>query len=518
MRLVLIIAWAAMIGGRSAAAEIASNGAGGGAWSDPSTWRGKKAPGPDDDVVIQKNDVVIFDRAGDGKPSCRKLLIDPRGGLTFKTGGGKVVLAVGDVIESFGAIRLDGTKSASDDFELRLAGDVAAKRLVKIGKGGALLLYGRANLPNGGRNVAIVSPPDKEPILGQVEAEGVVMIDWQRARVQDVKLNAKTIDNTGAKPNERLKLVDNQFGGLARVYSQGCDTPEIVRNTFDNSNGKPVAEPAINIHSSQLAEIRENVVRGEFSTGIAINVAVDAVLTGNSIEKCAIGIQGGYGVPNVMIKQATIRGCADGIKLEGASGVLEDVTVEGANTAYYQTNCRLQLNSFRVKDLAKKGVAIAFDTGTLSLLNCDLAPDDVKIAPQKPDPAKPPPPETVTSLQYIVVAAKGAPPGALVEVRTATPALPAGAADPNVRSSPAALDAGLTPLPKALTPIIVKAWSFDSLGKPLPAPEYVVKVLGPVAKEGADRPVLATQPYRPAPRASRFDPNDKMPTVEVKLK
>jgi hypothetical protein len=500
----------------SGAAEIASNGVGGGPWSDPATWRGKKVPGPDDDAVIQKNDVVIFDRADNGKPTCRKLQIDPRGGLSFKSGGGKLVLAVTDGIESFGPIRLDGTKSASDDFELRLVGDAPAKRLIKLNKGGALLLYGRAELPNDRRNVALVAPPDKEPLPGLVENQGAVTIDWQRARLVDVKLQGMTIDNTGAKPNERIKLIDNRFVGQARIFLQGCDTPEIVRNQLDNTPGKPFAEPAIHCHSCPLAEIKDNVVRGGFATGIAINVATDNVVSNNTIEKCAIGIQGGYGVPNVMIKHATIRDCEAGIKLESATGVLEDVTVQGATTAYYQTSSRLQLTGFRVKELAKKGVVVEFDSGTLSLLNCELKPEDIKILPQKP--VEKPPPELITCLQYAVVKVKGNPPGSLVEVRTSAPPLPAGAADPNVRNSPAPINDGLTPLPGALMPVIVKAWSFNLAGQLVKGPEYTVKVLGPAAKEGADRPVLKAQPFRPPPAAFRADLNDKTPTLEVMVK
>src|SRR5207253_2009687 len=143
-------------------------------------------------------------------------------------------------------IRLDGTKSATDDFELRLIGDAATKRVVKLGKHGALLLYGRADLPNGRHNVALVSPPNlKEPVFGLVDCSGAATIDWQRASLKGVKLQALNIDNTGAKPNERLKLVDNLFSDAARFYFQGCDTPEIVRNQFDNLEGKPVAEAAI---------------------------------------------------------------------------------------------------------------------------------------------------------------------------------------------------------------------------------------------------------------------------------
>ena len=509
-----------VFGGTTHAAEIASNGVGGGPWSDPATWRGKTVPGAKDDVVIQKNDVVVFDRNDDGKTSCGKLLIDPRGGLTFKTGGGKLVCAVADGIESFGAIRLDGTKSASDDFELRLIGDALPKRLVKVAKGGALLLYGASGLPEGQVNVALTAPQtagQKEDLLGQVETDGGASIDWQRAHVGDVKLPAKKIDNTGAKPNERIKLVDNRFSGAARVYCVSCDTPELVRNTFDNRKGKPVVEPAINIYASQLAEIRENTVHGEFGAGITINIATDAVLIGNTIEKCAVGIQGGGGVPNVMIKQATIRGCEAGISLASATGVLEDVLVEGTTTAFYQTASKLQLNNFRVKDLLpKKGIAVSFDSGTLSLLNCELRSEDIQILPQKP--ADKGPPEIITSLQYVVVAVKGAPAGALVEVRTSKPAPAVGAADPNVRGSPVPVIDGLTPLPQSVTPLIVKAWSFDALGKPLPVPEYTVKVLVSTAKPGADRPVIATQIFRPAPTAFRAELNDKKPTLEVPLK
>jgi hypothetical protein len=516
-RLALLLMFALLLPGGAGAAEIATNGVGGGAWSDPATWRAKKTPGATDDVVIQKNDVVVFDRADDGKPTCRKLQIDPRGGLTFKTGAGKLVLAISDGIETFGAIRLDGTKFATDDFELRLLGDAPAKRLIKLGKGGALLLYGGPDLPGGRRNVALVSVTAKEPMLGTVECAGAGTIDWQRAAVKDVKLTATSIDNTGAKPNERLKLADNLFTGLGRIHLQGCDTPEIVRNRFGNLAGTIINEPAIHLHTCPLAEIKDNVIRGGFAIGIGTYIATDNVLIGNTIEKCTIGINGGYGVPNVMIKQATIKGCDAGIKLEGATGVLEDVTIEGGTAAFYQSNSRLQLTGFRVKQLAKKGVAVELETGTLSLLNCDLRPDDLKIAPQKPDPAKPPV-DPVTCLQYLVVAVKGAPAGALVEVRTSLPALAAGAADANVRNSPAALNGGHTPLASALTPLLVKSWHYNPLGKPMPAPEYSLKVLGVAAKGAATRPILATQTFRPQPNAYRADPNDKTPTVEVLIK
>jgi len=241
------------------AAEIASNGIGGGAWSDPTTWRGRKVPTADDDVVIQKNDVVTFGR-GDGKPTCRKLQIDPKGGLTFKTGAGKLVFTVSDGIETFGAIRLDGTKSASDEFEIRLIGDAATKRVIKLGKGGALLLYGRANLPDGKRNVALVAPPDKEQAPGLVECNGAAMIDWQRATIKDVKLYAIGLDNTGAKANERLIILAPECRASTvrgathrRSFAISSTTSAARRPARPRLTLTPVRSPRLRTTSSRAA-------------------------------------------------------------------------------------------------------------------------------------------------------------------------------------------------------------------------------------------------------------------------
>src|ERR1700722_7903976 len=90
------------------AAEISTNGIGGGAWSDPATWSTKAVPGPKDDVIIRKFDAVVFDRNDDGKVSCARLQIDPKGVLMFKTGAGKQTFCVAEAIETYGTIKLDG--------------------------------------------------------------------------------------------------------------------------------------------------------------------------------------------------------------------------------------------------------------------------------------------------------------------------------------------------------------------------------------------------------------------------
>jgi hypothetical protein len=511
-----------LLGGPAAAAEISTNGLGGGPWSDPDTWRDKKAPGPLDDVIIRKLDVVVFDRADDGKPTCRKVQIDPKGGLTFKTGAGKLALTVPEGIEAFGPIRLDSTRSAKDHFTIRLTGDKDAKRQIKLGRGGALLLYGRAGLPDNGRNVVLSagpSPDPKEMWQGLVDADGSVMIDWQRARIDSVKLLAQKIDNTGAKPNERLRVAECQFTGAARFSCTGCDTPEVNKNTFDYSGTYVIPEPALHMHSSPLAEVKGNRVSGSFNVGLGLYAQSDCVLTDNMVEKCTHGLSGGYGLPNLMVKQLTIRGCEHGVRLEGGSGVLEDVLVEGATTAYQQSNSTLQAINLQVKELSKKGgLAVLHEGGALVLQNCNIVPGQIKLGTQSAPPAGKPAPIPVVCQQCLIIRVKDAPAGARVEVRTASPAVPAGAADLNVRNSPAPLVNGLTPGPASLSPLIVKAWSLDLGGKPVVAPEYAVKILGIAPKEGADRPVLKTVAFRPPEMAFRTPGEEGSPTLEVSLK
>lgn len=499
------------------AAEVTTNGTGGGPWSDPATWRGKAVPGPKDDVVIQKFDVVQFDKNDDGKISCHKLQIDPRGALMFKTGAGKQVCCIADAIDSFGVIKLDGTKSATDFLELRMVGDSAEKRKIKLNKGAALLLYGKANLPDDKRNVALSSPKtaeQKDDLLSLVTADGFVSFDWQRASFLNIKLQVQKIDNTGAKANERLNLIENQFVGVSRIWFHTCDSPVIAKNSFDYKEKAALTEAAISVYFGPLSEIKGNTIRGAFQSGVTIGYQSDTVLEGNTIERCGTGLIGGYGIPNTMIKKCTIRGCETGIKLEGATGVIEDTIVEGATTAFNQQNAILQLTNFQIKDLNPKGVAVFHEGGKLSLLNCNITPAQIKLAPAaataKDDP--------VTSLQFAIVRVKDAPADALVEVRTADPKLAADATDSNVRNSPAPLTLGLTPLPRSLNPLIVRAWTMDLKGKLLPMPEYNVKVLGPAPKEGAARPLLKMVTFRPMENAFRAALDDVTPTLEVSLK
>jgi hypothetical protein len=498
------------------AAEISTNGIGGGKWSEAATWRGNKVPNGDDAVVIQKNDVVTFDRDDDGKVSCKSMQIDPKGVLLFKTNAGKQTCCVAEGIVSFGIIKLDGTRSADDLIELRMVGATPDKRKIKLNKNAALLLYGKANLKDNKRNVALTSPklPDqKDDILALIETDGFVSIDWQRARFYDVKLQAQKLDNTGAKSNERLNIVGNQFTGRSRLWLHTCDTPVIAKNSFDYTEKAALTESAISMVICPLGEVKNNVVRGAFATGITTSYNGDYIVEGNLVEGAAIGLNSGYGAANSSFRKCIIRNCETGISFEGVSGVIEDTLVEGAMTAFRHENCNLQVTNLQIKGLNAKGTAINFVSGKLSLLNCNIDPKQIKVGPP-PATAKDNP---ITCLQYAIVGVKGAPPGSLVDMRTNDAKLAADATDPNVRNSPAGLVDGHTPLAKALNPLIVRAWTIDLKGKLLPAPEYNVKVLGPAPKEGAARPVLKMMTFRPAESTFRAKLDDPTPTLEVKL-
>ena len=154
MKAVVSLLLTACAAGSAVSAEITSNGTGGGLWSDPATWHGRQVPGPRDDVAIRKYDVVSFDRIDETEPSCHRLQIDPKGVLQFKVNAGRVVCTLPDVVESFGTIKLDGTRSVKDHLELRLTGD---RRRLILRKGAGLLLYGHAQSPPGKKNVSVYS-------------------------------------------------------------------------------------------------------------------------------------------------------------------------------------------------------------------------------------------------------------------------------------------------------------------------------------------------------------------------
>lgn len=510
------------------AAEITSNGSGGGDWSNPGTWLGKTPPGPDDDAVIQKGDVVDFERDDSGKITCQKLFIDPRGAFRLKPGIGKSTCCLANGVEARGLIQIDATKSASDTLELRLVGTDNTKRMIKLLKGASLLVRGRAELPEGKHNALLTSPQladQKTEIEGNVQAlKGGVMLDLQRADVLSTVIRADDIDNTGARGNERLNVAECRFTGRARLWLNQCDTPAIKKNTFAHPGPKYAENTgAILVSQCPLAEIRGNTVQG-FHYGVQAAHPDGCTVVANTIEKCGTGFHLGFGRNNSLY-QNTARDCERGFDFfHTQMASLEDNTAEACKVAIRQVCSSVQVASLDVTKMPKDGIGVLYDAhetrcdGSVMLINCKIGANQVKFAqPPKLMPGTPPP---VLAMYCVVVGVKDTPPGTAIDVRTVNPmmALAPGAMDPNVRNVPAPIDKGLTPVPRPAgtprdaLPIIVKAWSIDATGKSTPAPEYEIRVQTPDAR------VVKSLRVTPQERWFRAKADDPTPTVEVSLK
>lgn len=502
------------------AEEFHSNGVGGGDWSDPASWREKKPPGPGDDAVISRGDVIEFDRNDEGKTSCKQIFIDPKGVFAFKSGVGRVLCCVGGQVEAYGTLKIDGTRSAADKLELRLVADVVADRRVKIMKGGSLAVSGRRNLAHGKHNVAITTPLAKEITVasGTIEATPNSLVDVQRAQIENLNLFATQIDNTGAKVNERINIVESHFTGLAHLTIYSCDSPLIAGNLFEMSGSPGFKESAILIVLCPLAEIRDNTVRNRYGMGIQARQMVDSALVNCTFEGMPVGVYW-YGT-NGMLKGLKVKDCYTGITTTSMSGVLEDIVIDNCATSYSHAGATAQLTNVTITNLPKDGVAVSYASGPLTLLNCNVKPEQVVLTTKAPAKAKDGVP-LVECLNFLVVGTKGKlPAGALVELKTAQrpPGLAPNAADPNVRNSPARiLSNGLTPLPQSLEPLIAKAWIIDDETKVVPAPKYTLSILAPATETGAPAKTLVSQAVTPDASWYRPESNSIAPTVEVKL-
>jgi len=502
------------------AKEVTSNGLGGGRWSDAATWRGGAVPTAEDDAVIAARDTVLFDRDDVDAPTCKQLILDPQSNLAFQSGLGKRTLTVNGPIEAYGSLKMHAA-AVADEMEIRLASTVATERVIKLARGGALLVLGRPDLPKGRYNAALtVSAPPvlKVVATGTLTAGQRTVLDLQNTRVDNIAISASGIDNTGAKPNERCNFTGNRFTGFSTLALAICDTPVIVRNEFEAQKSAMVRPSAMAIASCPLAEIRGNRIIGAYAIGISVS-ASECSITDNAIADCAQGIVWHNG--SAMLKHNTIRNCKTGLNLRTVTGSAEDTFIDGGDLPISTASAKVQLTSVIITN-PPPGALMEINRSSVGLLNCNIRPEQIKSVRDdtlprivsESDPA-------VETLEFLVVGLKGTvPPRAQVEVVTSNPATPRapGAADLNIRNSPCPVRAnGLTALPQSLTPLIVKSWMMDEDGKVVSAPEYTLNVLEPPAEAGAKPRVLKTLKLKPDQSWFRAQPNDLKPTVEVEL-
>lgn len=497
-----------------AAAEVTTNGTGGGTWSDATTWRRGAVPKSEDEVTIRKGDAVVFDRK-DGKAACAKLFIDPRGSLTFKKGAGKLVFVTPGPIECFGVIKLDGTGSADDFHELRLTGKTLADRTVKLEKGAGLIASGKARLPGGKKNVVLTSKapdPKAADVTGLIEIKGGVL-DVQRAELHDLKINGQDMDNTGTKPGERCNVMDNRFVGRSNLSLTSCDTPVVTGNSFEYP-GQPWQLPAaIALNGCPLAEVKRNSIKGYYYYAFSVYGCTDCVVSGNTTEKCYVGA---YCVGTAAFRGNTFREAGVGFTVTSMTGTIDDTVFEKTQIGISLAGATVQMSNCTAVKPPKGFKMVDFSAGEVTLINCNFGPEMINLPKVLPKAEKP----LVTCYQILVVKVNGKlPEDSQVDARTARPAKPLapGATDLNVRNAPAALVGGRTPLPESLSPLLLKSWVIEKDGKTTPAPEYTVNVLAP-AEEGKPAKVLKTLTVRPDAKWFRPRANDATPTLEVSLK
>jgi hypothetical protein len=506
----------------ASAAEITSNGTGGGKWDDTATWRGKVVPAPGDEVVIAKDDTVVFERNDDGKISCKQLFLDPRSKLTFKTGG-KRILCVDGVVESHGTIQLDATSSADDHFELRLVAAKNEDREIRLRKGANLTLLGKPKLADGKRNVIVTSmpPPVKPgmatpPVGNLVNKDQGVSIEFQNTRFDELSIYLTGIDNTGSKPGERANINGCRFGGRARVTFNGCDTGTVTNCVFDETEGGYGASPyaAVHLYGSPLTEVKNNVFRGR-TYGVMGQAQNESVVVGCVFEKCSAGVYW-FGT-NGMLKDLTIRECDTGLITTSMSGSLEDITIEKCKVGYNHAGATVQATNLVIKDVPKDCKVIEYSSGPLVLLNCPIKPEDVKMNLQALASVKPD--YTPVEWWYFVVAdVKGkVPEDSFVSAKTVGVTIAAGADDPNVRNSPAPIVKGRTPLPKTVQALTVRGQKIDVAGKIHAAPSYTLGVYAPPEKEGSPPKLLKSATVMPLADWYRPKPDAPTSTTEITL-
>ncbi|MFW6059351.1 MAG: right-handed parallel beta-helix repeat-containing protein, partial [Phycisphaeraceae bacterium] len=318
------------------AAEIHSNGRGGGAWSDPQTWHGHQVPEAADTVVIAMRDTVTFDRDDRAQPSCAALYLDPEAVLTFERGDHQRTLTVAGPVESYGTIRLDGTRNRGGRFALRLVGEGAEQRTIHLRENAALLLYGHEAHPNGERTVHLAADTldpeaEAEAEMGRIAADGDAMIDLHHSRIQDFELALANLDNTGAESNERLNVIGNHLVGVTALKLHACDTPTIRDNHFQ-ADGDVRRVMAIELRGVSLPEIRGNTIEGAYNVGIYTWGGTSETIQDNDIIGCNTGIRLHSTDPSV--KNVRVSATERGVYLYHGNPVLEKVVVRDAALPY----------------------------------------------------------------------------------------------------------------------------------------------------------------------------------------
>lgn len=503
------------------AADIHSNGLGGGPWSEPTTWRGGKIPAGADDVTIARADIVTFDRDDQNNPSCNNLYIDPQGSLQFKTAAGKITLNLAGFIETYGSIQIDAARVPGDVITLRMVGKDNDARTIRLMRGSSISIAGQRTTHAQDASAVLQSLPNlhadgfthkSEPLT--ITTQGESGIDLRNARLDGVRLVLQNIDNTAALPGQRLNILGCHFQGRSHIELTRCDTPVITDNHFTLS--ERVNIKAIEAAYCALPMIRGNTITGPYTAGISVTRTTEPLIENNHIRQARTGIE--TLVCTIMIQNNTVTDCEYGYISRISSGVIRDARIENCATPVMIRDGKVQLINSSWEHKAGKTPRVIVGKAQLLLINTPLKPEDVLSDPDHEGT------NLVIGHQPLLVKVTGdIPPGATVMVKPVASDLRWQEIQPAVVGVPAPISrvSGLTPPMSSGQAILLRSWAIDAAEaagkKVVPAPSYDVQVLGPPAGNATDRPVLASMRVTPDESWHQPATGQLSPTVEITL-
>lgn len=497
------------------AEKFHSNGLGGGAWEEPTTWRNRSVPGADDDVIISRNDQVIYSSPATDGTACASLLLDPDAVLRIKPlrSAPQAVFHAGGAIDCYGTLQIDLSTRPDASVTIALLGEDEAARTIKLRSGGALLLFGAPDPLDGQRNILITSPTDDienpRPDLARINAMEGASLDLRWTAFRHLSLDAEGIDNTGYESGARLNIANNHFMGESRVTLLSCDTPMIAGNRFEGP--RVLGGYAIQVRASSIATVVNNTIIGTYNSGIAMGGGSDCRVANNTMDVQHRGISL-YSISGI-VQNNIIRSGRGGIHANMSTPTIEGGFIQVDEDPITLEASDAHLTSVRIDPAVADMPLLVLDGSRATLLNMPIEPEQVKVISPPKGKDRP----TAQAFMYCVVKLNGrVEPVMRLDARTvgAAPDRP----DLNVRHAPVRVGPdGFSALPASREALELLTWSIDIDGNVATTPNYLLRVTGAVLPGSETPRVLVEREVRPDADWFRAEPNALKATLEVTL-
>ena len=255
----------------------------------------------------------------------------------------------------------------------------------QAGKGGGLLLHGRANLPDGKPQRGADLAPQGRPMQKTLDPPRA---RWRPRRHQHRLCSAPTSPNVQAADAKKHR----QHRGQAQrahqhrreplhragpVLCDSCDTPVVANNTFEYLAAQGAAPRRGHQRWRRpLAEIKGNTFAA-FSLRHHCLRQTDCGRDGNTIEKCRrrhlLAVRHSER-DDQEVRHPRLRDRHRARRASRATDRRRDV--EGATTGYPHAERQPQLTNFQIEQPGQEGRSpCCTSAGTLTLLNCNVIAD-----------------------------------------------------------------------------------------------------------------------------------------------